>query len=75
MNGQHHTHTGMKQNGILRICSLFMQQHPIPQVETYFQTMNGGKTFTKLDLSQAYKHVTLDYESKNMTINTHKGLE
>ena len=35
----------------------------------------GGKTFTKLELSQAYQQLPLDKESKlYVVINTHKGL-
>ena len=37
--------------------------------------LEGGKTFTKLDLSQAYQQLKLDTESrKYVVINTHKGL-
>ena len=37
--------------------------------------LTGGRTFTKIDLSQAYLQVPLDEESKKyVVINTHKGL-
>ena len=37
--------------------------------------MNGGKKFSKIDLSQAYNQVILNEHSKNLTtINTHLGL-
>ena len=37
--------------------------------------LEGGKTFTKLDLSQAYQQLKLDMESrKYIVINAHKGL-
>lgn len=37
--------------------------------------LEGGKTFTKLDLSQAYQQLKLDMESrKYVIINAHKGL-
>ena len=67
----------------LRICGDFrvtvnpesIDTYPIPNVENHFAKLQGGKTFTKLDLSQAYKWLVLDEESKTYTvINTHKGL-
>ena len=49
--------------------------YPIPKVEDLFAMLEGGKTFTKLDLSQAYQQLKLDTESrKYIFINTHKGL-
>ena len=49
--------------------------YPIPKVEDLFAMLEGGKTFTKLDLSQAYQQLKLDTESrKYVVINTHKGL-
>ena len=37
--------------------------------------MSGGRTFTKIDLSQAYQQKPLEEESqKYVVINTHKGL-
>ena len=39
------------------------------------QLIQGGKFFSKLDLSQAYQQLPLDPDSKMFTIiNTHKGL-
>ena len=68
----------------VRICGDFKQtvnpvskldRYPIPKVEDLFATLSGGKTFTKLDLSQAYQQLLLDDESKQyVVINTHKGL-
>ena len=50
-------------------------QCPIPRLEDLFSTLAGGKTFTKLDMSQAYQQIKLDEESKPyVVINTHKGL-
>ena len=52
-----------------------LNRYPIPKVEDLFTTLAGGKTFTKLDLSQAYQHLRLDAASrKYVVINTHKGL-
>ena len=50
-------------------------QYPLPKAEDIFSTLNGGKKFTKLDLSQAYLQLPIDVESQQLsTINTHKGL-
>ena len=47
----------------------------MPKAEDIFSTLNGGKKFTKLDLSQAYLQLALDEESQKLTmIHTHKGL-
>ena len=52
-----------------------LNRYPIPKVEDLFATLERGKTFTKLDLSQAYQQLQLDAESrKYVVINTHKGL-
>ena len=49
--------------------------YPIPKIEDLFSQLAGGKSFTKLDLSQDYQQICLDVESKPyVTINTHKGL-
>ena len=68
----------------VRICGDFKQtinpvskldRYPIPKVEDLFAKLSGGKTFTKLDLSQAYQQLLLDDDSKKYAvINTHKGL-
>ena len=50
-------------------------RYPIPKVEDLFATLAGGKTFTKLDLSQVYQQIELEETSKNyVVINTQKGL-
>ena len=52
-----------------------LDKYPIPKVEDLFAKLAGGKTFTKLDLSQAYQQLPLDKESKKyVVINTQKGL-
>ncbi|KRX64960.1 Retrovirus-related Pol polyprotein from transposon [Trichinella sp. T9] len=76
--------TGKKPNGMIRICAdfstglndrLMVDSYPILRPEDLYQTLRGGKTFTKLDLSEAYLQVELDEESKKiLVINTHKGL-
>ena len=68
----------------IRICGDFkvtinqvskLDQYPIPKIEDLFTKLAGGKTFTKLDMSQAYQQLVLDKESrKYVVINTHRGL-
>lgn len=44
---------------------------PIPEIEDLFAKMSGGKTFMKLDMSQAYQQIILDEDSrKYVVINT-----
>ena len=73
-----------KPDGSVRLCgdfkvtvnqSLSIDQYPLPKADDLFDTLAGGKQFTKLDLSQAYLQLPLDPESKKYcTINTHRGL-
>ena len=73
-----------KKNGKFRICGdynltvnrvLDVDQYPLPNPESLFATLAGGKKFSTLDLSQAYQQLPLDDESKTyVTINTHRGL-
>ena len=68
----------------LRICGDFKQtvnraskldKYPIPKIEDLFAKLAGGKTFSKLDMSQAYQQIPLEEESrKYVVINTHRGL-
>ena len=68
----------------VRICGDFkltvnkaskLDQYPIPRIEDLFATLNVGKTFTKLDMRQAYQQLPLAKESKAyLVINTHRGL-
>ncbi len=68
----------------MRICGDFkmtvnlvskLDRYPIPRTEDIFALLEKGKTFTKLDLNQAYLQLPLDAESKNyVVVNTHKGL-
>ena len=68
----------------MRLCGDFKQtinpvskldRYPLPKIEDLFATLAGGKSFTKLDLSQAYQQLTLDEASKKfVVINTPQGL-
>ena len=52
-----------------------LDRYPIPKVEDLLASLAGGKSFTKLDLSQAYLQIELEENSrKYVVINTHKGL-
>ena len=51
------------------------EEYPMPTAEDLFNEMQGGKRFSKIDLSRAYLQVELDEESqKYCIINTCKGL-
>lgn len=73
-----------KKNGKIRICGDFkvtinpeieIDQHYMPRIDELFARLQGGKEFTKLDLSQAFQQIGLDEESKMLlTISTHLGL-
>lgn len=73
-----------KPNGKLRICADFkvtinpqieVDRYPIPRIEELFHKLQGGKFFTKIDLSEAYLQVELsDVAKKFMVINTPFGL-
>ena len=72
------------QDRSVRICGDFkvtvnpvakLDRYPIPCIEDLLATLGGGKSFSKLDMSQAYQQVELDESSRQFTvINTHKGL-
>ena len=52
-----------------------LDKYPIPRIEDLYAQLSGGKTFSKLDMSQAYLQLPLDEASKEYTvINTHRGL-
>ena len=68
----------------IRICGDFkvtvnkaskLDRYSIPKIEDLFARLAGGKTFTKLDMSQAYQQIVLDEDSRTyVVINTHRGL-
>ena len=54
---------------------LEVDQYPLPNPNELLASLANGKHFTKLDLTSAYRQMTLDEESaKLVTINTHQGL-
>ena len=67
----------------VRICGDFrltvnpvskLDNYPIPKVENLFTKLQGGKSFTKLDIHQAYQQLELADESKKyVVISTHKA--
>ena len=73
-----------KPDGTVRLCGdykvtvnphLLVDQYPLPKPDDIFATLAGGKTFSKLDLANAYQQVVLDESSRELvTITTHKGL-
>ncbi len=44
--------------------------YPIPRIEDMFVSLSGGQKFTKLDMSNAYKQLVLDDESKKLSTPT-----
>ncbi|KAI5181994.1 hypothetical protein NEOKW01_2137, partial [Nematocida sp. AWRm80] len=73
-----------KPGGKVRICGDFkvtlnpclkIDTYPIPVPEDLFAAMNGGRKFTKLDLTEAYLQLPLDRASRRLvTVTTQKGL-
>ena len=74
----------LKKNGNVRICgdykltaniSASVDTYPLSKIDDLFTDLSRGKTFTKLDLAQAYLQLPLSEDSKPLTtINTHRGL-
>ena len=61
----------LKSDGKVRICGDFcvsvnsvlkLDRYNIPKVEDLLAMLAGGKSFTKLDLNQAYTQLALDKE-------------
>ena len=74
----------IKSNGDIRICGDFkltvnphivVHKHPIPRIDDIFGVLQGGKTFSQLDLKHAYMQIPVNEESRAfLTIVTHRGL-
>lgn len=74
----------MKPNGQLRVCGDYKTtinrflvdfKYPLPRIDQIYASMQGGKIFTKLDLSNAYNQLVLDEESQKLcTWSTSKGI-
>ena len=74
----------LKNDQSVRICVDFkvtvnpvtkLDRHPIVKVEDLLATLANGKSFTKLDLSNAYQQLVVEESCrKYLVINTHKGL-
>ena len=48
----------------------YVESYPLPR--DIFSALSGGKTFSKLDLAQAYLQFVVDKNSRTyLTINTH----
>jgi len=67
----------------IRICGNFrttvntaskLHRYPIPRMEDLFAGLVRGKTFSTIDLKQAYLQMKLDAQTqKFLVINTHRG--
>lgn len=74
----------LKEDGSLRLCAdykitlnkgLVDDRHPLPRVEHIFNALEGGESFTKLDLEMAYNQLELDDESRKLAAwSTPKGV-
>lgn len=74
----------VKPSGDLRVCGdykvtlnkfLIDFKYPLPRIEEIFASLQGGKLFSKLDLSNAYNQLVLDDESQKLCVwSTHLGL-
>ena len=74
----------MKGDGSIRICGDYKitvnqgtstEKYQLPRIDDLLASLSGGKSFSKLDLAQAYLQIPLEETSKKYTtINTQKGL-
>ncbi|MGX9987631.1 reverse transcriptase family protein, partial [Soonwooa purpurea] len=73
-----------KKSKDIRVCADFStglnaalkdHHYPLPSPEEVFTKLNGGRIFSKIDLSEAYLQIPVEEESsKLLCITTHKGL-
>lgn len=74
----------LKKKGSVRLCGVFKltlnkacptEQYSLPLIEDIFASLSGGDCFSTPDLREAYNQISLDEESRKLTVlNTHKGL-
>ena len=74
----------LKKDGTVRICGDYkltvnqaskVDSYPLPKIDDLFASLAGGKTFSKLNLANAYQQIPSDDQSKKIVaINTYKGL-
>lgn len=74
----------LKSDGGIRICAdykvtinkhLSDNQQPLPRIEDIFNALQGGCSFTKLDLVSAYNQLELDEPSRKLVAwITHRGV-
>ncbi len=59
----------VKTDGSVRLCGDYkvtvnqiakLDKYPIPRIDDLFSSLEGGKTFSKLDLAHAYQQIPLD---------------
>ena len=64
----------MKPDGKVRVCGDYkvtvnraakVDKYPIPKIEDLFNSLSGGKRFSKIDLSHAYMQIELDEAQKS----------
>lgn len=73
-----------KGDGSLRVCADYKitvnpiledVNYPLPLIDELFSALQGGVTFTKLDMKEAYTQFELDDETMRLLVwNTQKGL-
>lgn len=65
----------LKEDGTIRICAdykvtlnkcLTDDRHPLPRIENIFNALEGGTSFSKLDLEMAFNQLELDSESAKL---------
>ena len=74
----------LKKTKEIRVCADFSTglnaalkdyHYPLPSPEEIFNKLNGGKIFSKIDLSDAYLQIPLsENSSRILCINTHRGI-
>lgn len=74
----------LKPDGNIRICAdykvtvnrhLVDNRHPLPRVEEIFNALQGGCSFSKLDLESAYNQLELDESSRKLVAWTTSSLQ